>query len=248
MSGFLRGYLRDEPIEDCCKYANACGAFAVSRHGCAPAVPSWTELALLLRARLDHQGACARTRRLEQIHWSTTRTQAPGRSCWRWPSTIAPSSRRWRTPPSITRRAHSALQEALPERRRAQAAARPARLRHPARRPARPGGARRRHRRWHLDRPADRAAGRDSRSASRAAPMSAARCANGRRRTASSAWCSTTRTIPRRCRREQEAQVASPVRRLPARPATSCCSRSSRAARRRRSTTRTLARALERLL
>ncbi len=35
MSGFLRGYLRDEPLEQCCRFANACGAFAVSRHGCA---------------------------------------------------------------------------------------------------------------------------------------------------------------------------------------------------------------------
>src|SRR5918996_421670 len=48
MSGFLRGYLRDEPIATCCAYANACGAFAVSRHGCAPAIPSWTELSWFL--------------------------------------------------------------------------------------------------------------------------------------------------------------------------------------------------------
>src|SRR5580658_4060301 len=37
MSGFLRGWLRDEPLEACCDYANGCGAIVVSRHGCAPA-------------------------------------------------------------------------------------------------------------------------------------------------------------------------------------------------------------------
>ncbi|MEI4883973.1 PfkB family carbohydrate kinase, partial [Klebsiella pneumoniae] len=31
MSGFLRGWLRGEPLETCCAYANANGAFAVSR-------------------------------------------------------------------------------------------------------------------------------------------------------------------------------------------------------------------------
>jgi 5-dehydro-2-deoxygluconokinase len=44
MSGFLRGWLRDESPEQCCSYANACGALVVSRHGCAPAIPSGEEL------------------------------------------------------------------------------------------------------------------------------------------------------------------------------------------------------------
>ena len=81
MSGFLRGYLRDEPIEDCCKYANACGAFAVSRHGCAPAVPSWAELAYFF-AHGSRERALRKDRGLEQIHWSTTRTR-------RWPQVLA---------------------------------------------------------------------------------------------------------------------------------------------------------------
>ncbi|MBS0583757.1 MAG: 5-dehydro-2-deoxygluconokinase [Proteobacteria bacterium] len=53
MAGFLAGWLRDETIERCCALANACGAIVVSRHGCAPAMPS--------RAELDHflaQVAC----------------------------------------------------------------------------------------------------------------------------------------------------------------------------------------------
>ena len=44
MAGFLRGWLRDAPIETCCRYANACGAIVVSRHGCAPAMPTYDEL------------------------------------------------------------------------------------------------------------------------------------------------------------------------------------------------------------
>ncbi|SHL86040.1 5-dehydro-2-deoxygluconokinase [Rhodanobacter sp. OK091] len=44
MAGFLYGWLRGEGIERSCRYANACGALVVSRHGCAPAMPSRAEL------------------------------------------------------------------------------------------------------------------------------------------------------------------------------------------------------------
>ena len=44
MSGFLRGYLRSESLEKSANYANASGALVVSRHGCAPAIPSENEL------------------------------------------------------------------------------------------------------------------------------------------------------------------------------------------------------------
>jgi 5-dehydro-2-deoxygluconokinase len=78
MAGFLRGWLRGEGLETCCAYANACGAFAVSRHGCAPAVPSWAELAHFL----DHgssQRALRRDAALNHIHWATTRPRGPER-------------------------------------------------------------------------------------------------------------------------------------------------------------------------
>jgi 5-dehydro-2-deoxygluconokinase len=81
MSGFLRGYLRDLPLEECCKYANACGAFAVSRHGCAPAVPSWTELQYFF-GHGSTTKALRKDAKLEQIHWSTNRTRA-------WPQVLA---------------------------------------------------------------------------------------------------------------------------------------------------------------
>jgi 5-dehydro-2-deoxygluconokinase len=65
MAGFLYGWLRDGPsrpsmasgalgllpgetLERCCTYANACGAIVVSRHGCAPAMPSRAELEYFL--------------------------------------------------------------------------------------------------------------------------------------------------------------------------------------------------------
>jgi 5-dehydro-2-deoxygluconokinase len=44
MSGLLKGWLDGEAWPVALKYANACGAFAVSRHGCTPAYPSWEEL------------------------------------------------------------------------------------------------------------------------------------------------------------------------------------------------------------
>ncbi len=44
LSGFLRGWLQDESHAQSCAYANACGALVVSRHGCAPAIPSAEEL------------------------------------------------------------------------------------------------------------------------------------------------------------------------------------------------------------
>lgn len=44
MSGFLRGLLRGESWETCAKYGNACGAILVTRHGCAPAMPTFAEM------------------------------------------------------------------------------------------------------------------------------------------------------------------------------------------------------------
>ncbi|GJL93769.1 MAG: 5-dehydro-2-deoxygluconokinase [Hyphococcus sp.] len=72
MSGFLKGWLRGAETAECCRLANAAGAIVVSRHGCAPAMPTELELDYFLennarpvRLREDVQ--------LENIHWSTTR-------------------------------------------------------------------------------------------------------------------------------------------------------------------------------
>ncbi len=78
MAGLLRGWVRDEPLAQCLRYANACGAIVVSRHGCAPAMPSWDELNHFLR----HGSPTSRLREdalLEHLHRATTRTR-------HWPS------------------------------------------------------------------------------------------------------------------------------------------------------------------
>ena len=75
MAGLLRGWLRGEPLLEALRFANACGALVVSRHGCAPAMPSWTEL----RHFLDHGSPCTRLREdalLERLHAVTTRAPA----------------------------------------------------------------------------------------------------------------------------------------------------------------------------
>jgi len=72
MGGLLKGWLDDEDWPTALKYANACGAFAVSRHGCTPAYPSWEEMQFffergIVRPDLRHDAE------LEQVHWATNR-------------------------------------------------------------------------------------------------------------------------------------------------------------------------------
>ena len=43
-AGFLSGWVRGEDYDLCTRYANACGALVVSRHGCSPAMPTRAEL------------------------------------------------------------------------------------------------------------------------------------------------------------------------------------------------------------
>lgn len=72
MSGLLRGWLDGADWATALTYANACGALAVSRHGCTPAYPSWEELQFFLRrgvTRPDLRNDAA----LEQVHWATNR-------------------------------------------------------------------------------------------------------------------------------------------------------------------------------
>ena len=76
MSGFLRGWLRDEPVETCCAYANACGAFAVSRLLCAPEIPTFEELQFFLRNGSPHR-ALRKDAVINALHWSTTRRDQP---------------------------------------------------------------------------------------------------------------------------------------------------------------------------
>ncbi|HWF76392.1 MAG TPA: 5-dehydro-2-deoxygluconokinase [Caulobacteraceae bacterium] len=75
MSGFLRGWLRGEPLATCCEWANACGAIVVSRHGCAPAMPTWPELQDFISR--PHPQRLRDDVELEHIHWATTRSPRP---------------------------------------------------------------------------------------------------------------------------------------------------------------------------
>ncbi|MBS1040392.1 5-dehydro-2-deoxygluconokinase [Gluconobacter cerinus] len=74
MSGFLRGWLKDEALPECCRYANACGAFAVSRLLCSSEIPTWKELQYFLS-----YGSTSKVLRyddaLNHLHWVTTRRE-----------------------------------------------------------------------------------------------------------------------------------------------------------------------------
>ena len=72
MSGLLKGWMDDEPWPTALTYANVCGAFAVSRHGCTPAYPSWEEMQFFLKRGIVTK-ALRKDVALEQIHWSTNR-------------------------------------------------------------------------------------------------------------------------------------------------------------------------------
>ena len=72
MSGLVKGWLDGEPWPVALTYANACGAFAVSRHGCTPAYPSWEELQFFL-SRGVKVPALRKDAALEQVHWATNR-------------------------------------------------------------------------------------------------------------------------------------------------------------------------------
>lgn len=72
MSGLLKGWLDGEDWPTTLKYANACGAFAVSRHGCTPAYPSWEELQFFFKRGIL-QPDLRNDVELEQVHWATNR-------------------------------------------------------------------------------------------------------------------------------------------------------------------------------
>lgn len=68
-SGFLSGWLRGEDYDAACRYANACGALVVSRHGCAPAMPTRIELDYFLAnaAAIAHPDRDATLTRLHRV-------------------------------------------------------------------------------------------------------------------------------------------------------------------------------------
>ncbi|KMK52562.1 5-dehydro-2-deoxygluconokinase [[Actinobacillus] muris] len=72
MSGLMRGYLNNEGWAQACRYANACGALVVSRHGCSPAMPTKRELDDYL-TRAESVPRPDLDERLNHLHRVTTR-------------------------------------------------------------------------------------------------------------------------------------------------------------------------------
>lgn len=75
MSGLLRGWLGGEDWATAATWANACGAFAVSRLLCSPEIPTFEELQFFL----DHGSrfrALRKDEALNHVHWATTRRGA----------------------------------------------------------------------------------------------------------------------------------------------------------------------------
>ncbi len=77
MSGFLRGWLRGEDHATAATWANACGAFAVSRLLCSPEIPTWEELQFFLKHGSPHK-ALRKDEAINHVHWATTRRAQPG--------------------------------------------------------------------------------------------------------------------------------------------------------------------------
>lgn len=76
MSGFLRGWLGGESLDIAATWANACGAFAVSRLLCSPEIPTWDELQYFLMHGSPHH-ALRKDAAINHLHWATTRREQP---------------------------------------------------------------------------------------------------------------------------------------------------------------------------
>ena len=76
MSGFLRGWLKDEPHEVSATWANACGAFAVSRLLCSPEYVKWDELQFFLKNGSPDR-ALRKDENINHLHWALTRRELP---------------------------------------------------------------------------------------------------------------------------------------------------------------------------
>ncbi|AWC22786.1 5-dehydro-2-deoxygluconokinase [Aminobacter sp. MSH1] len=72
MSGFLRGWLGGESLATAATWANACGAFAVSRLLCSPEIPTFEELQFFLKNGSTER-ALRKDEAINHVHWATTR-------------------------------------------------------------------------------------------------------------------------------------------------------------------------------
>ncbi|MCP1120721.1 bifunctional 5-dehydro-2-deoxygluconokinase/5-dehydro-2-deoxyphosphogluconate aldolase [Robbsia andropogonis] len=79
-AGFLSKWLRDASPEACARTANACGALVVSRHGCAPAMPTSAELDYFLDAASREPERMRRPDR--DAHLARLHRTSPARRQW----------------------------------------------------------------------------------------------------------------------------------------------------------------------
>ena len=164
-AGFLSGWVRGEDYDACTRYANACGALVVSRHGCAPAMPTPRRARPLPRATRDRIPRPDRDATLDAPaprHRAARAARRAVRVRLRPPQPVLRAGAARPAPARRgCRRSRSCCVEAVAETERARAARGP--RRHAVRRPLRPGCAER------GDRPrlVDRAAGRAARLAIR---------------------------------------------------------------------------------
>jgi hypothetical protein len=91
---FLSGWLRGEDYEVCAARGNGCGALVVSRHGCAPAMPTPVELDYFLRnaaadpermRRPDREAPCVCTVTVLRPRWELYILLITGASLQSWP-------------------------------------------------------------------------------------------------------------------------------------------------------------------
>ena len=75
-AAFCAAGSRGEPHATSATWANACGAFAVSRLLCSPEYPTWIELQTFLEKGSRHH-ALRHDETLNHIHWATTRRAQP---------------------------------------------------------------------------------------------------------------------------------------------------------------------------
>jgi len=100
-AGLMTGFLTGKDFVEAARLANACGAIVVSRHACAPAMPtpaSWTTGSAQVARKVDADA------QLAHLHRTTAARPAwPSSTCSR--STTAASSPSSRARPARTRRA-----------------------------------------------------------------------------------------------------------------------------------------------
>ena len=206
MSGFLRGWLGGESLATAATWANACGAFAVSRLLCSPEYPTLEELQFFLKNGSQHR-ALRKDEAINHIHWATTRRRdIPSLMALAIDHRVAArGDRRARPAPTSTRiaRLQGAGREGGGAGRR-----RPRRLRHAARREIRPRGDVRIRPPSVLPGSAGRSSCRArGRCASSSARTSARSSSNGRSTTASSACASIIPDDPAALKAEQQEKL-----------------------------------------